>query len=631
MRHAERSNGSETTENARRSYARPAAWVVTLLLLVAAGAALQWWRAVAVHGDYASFWRQLRSLGNIPLLAIEWVLFLSPGAFLLLLFRRWRVAPANWVMACITLSALTGYAAFWVYFLDYRLGRCFSVAVALAGIWGLLWRWRAPARSRDSLRALLAEPDVRLPLTLMFLAALFYVAFLLFFDFPCDWVTLTQRRFLPGSFGHDSRLPMVFAQMLFHGDYLRAPVFLDWHNSDRPPLQAGIELLQRPFGGFFELFTYQILGTICQCVWVPAVWALCRAMSVSARRTGLVVLFCMLSGFFLFNSVYVWPKLLAGGLVVWAMAILLQPLRQGTKPTPGAAAMAGLAAGLGYLAHGGAAFTLIALAVLFVAPPYFIGIRQALSACAVFAVLLLPWTLYQRYYDPPGNRLLKWHIAGVVAIDARTTWQALSDQYSRLSAGQTLINKGDNVLRLFPGGGAFKSFDNWRVAEYYLVVPAVGVLNFAWLLFGATWVFRRWTAKDADRGAARLVLCAALLAILDWVLLMFGGESAGDLTVVHQGSYATVILLYVGLGVLVLTLPRPAAMFVLLVQAADFLVFWALTTPSTVPIEDRLRFMNLPMIVTSILAFAAIVAIAFSEGTMLSRQAPHPHGCEGNQ
>ena len=320
----------------------------------------------------------------------------------------------------------------------------------------------------------------------MFFAALFYSAFLWYFDFPINLSTLTNNRFSAGPSAHDNNLPLGSAEPLFVGHDPRALFrqFSDWRSSDRPPLQAGITLLQRPFIGFLGLFSeYQILGTICQCVWVPAVWALCRSLAISVRRTGLVVLFCTCSGFFLINSVYVWPKLLAGGLVVWAMAILVQPLREGTKPTPGIAAMAGLAAGLGYLAHGSVAFTLIALAALFMLPRYFIGIRQALTGCAIFAAILLPWSLYQKYYDPPGNRLLKWHIAGVVAIDSRSTWQALKDQYAALSATQILVNKVDNVLGLFSASDAVVSIDNWRLAEYYHVVPALGALNVAWLLF----------------------------------------------------------------------------------------------------------------------------------------------------
>ncbi len=271
--------------------------------------------------------------------------------------------------------------------------------------------------------------------------------------------------------------------------------------------------------------------------------------------------------------------------------------------------MAALAAALGYLAHGGVAFTLFALVVFLLLPRYFVGVRQALLGCAVFAAVCLPWSLYQKYYDPPANRLLKWHLAGVIDIDSRTTWQTLKDQYGSLSMRQIAANKLENVVRMLPSQAAFQNLQNWREAEFYLIVPAIGALNVAWLAFIAALVSRRWTAGDANRRDARSILCVALLGILIWVLLLFGGNSTGVNTTVHQNSYATMILIYVGLSMLALTLHRAAIIIVFFLQTVDFVVTWLVTTPSTVPWQERLRYANIPMITTSLVALAAIVAV----------------------
>jgi hypothetical protein len=87
MRHA-KPNEAVPTESSQRSNASRVAWIASLLTIVAVGAGLEWWRAVAVHGPYASLWQQLRSLLIVPLLAIEWVLFLSAGAF----WQRWGLS-----------------------------------------------------------------------------------------------------------------------------------------------------------------------------------------------------------------------------------------------------------------------------------------------------------------------------------------------------------------------------------------------------------------------------------------------------------------------------------------------------------------------------------------------------------
>jgi len=67
----------------------------------------------------------------------------------------------------------------------------------------------------------------------------------------------------------------------------------------------------------------------------------------------------------------------------------------------------------------------------------------------------------------------------------------------------------------------------------------------------------------------------ALAAILTWVVLMFGPGS----TVVHQGSYTTVLLLFVSLSAWLATLPGLWPYVILTLQAA--LLAWGrvLTSP----------------------------------------------------
>jgi hypothetical protein len=68
----------------------------------------------------------------------------------------------------------------------------------------------------------------------------------------------------------------------------------------------------------------------------------------------------------------------------------------------------------------------------------------------------------------------------------------------------------------------------------------------------------------------------ALAAILTWVVLMFGPGS----TVVHQGSYATVLLLFVSLSAWLATLPGLWPYAILTLQAALFAWGWVLTSPA---------------------------------------------------
>jgi len=147
-RKAQRSSPPSRGALVRRSSVVPILCVCATLVIVAVSAVL-WGHEVPELEQRGGVWRQLGSLVNVLILAVEFVLFLSPGSLLLLLFRNRRVPPVHILMACITVSALIGYAAFWAYFLDHRFGSCLSIVVALAGLVGLVWRWRAPSSSCD--------------------------------------------------------------------------------------------------------------------------------------------------------------------------------------------------------------------------------------------------------------------------------------------------------------------------------------------------------------------------------------------------------------------------------------------------------------------------------------------------
>ena len=71
------------------------------------------------------------------------------------------------------------------------------------------------------------------------------------------------------------------------------------------------------------------------------------------------------------------------------------------------------------------------------------------ASVASFVLLTIPWSGYQHYVDPPGNRLLKWHLAGVVGIDPRGVGETLRDSYSQLKPCLQLVDKLGNLQALF--------------------------------------------------------------------------------------------------------------------------------------------------------------------------------------
>jgi hypothetical protein len=364
--------------------------------------------------------------------------FLLPGLLGAAALSRRGVVPETAVaLTAVALSSALGYAVFWAYLAGPGAGRVASLAGTAAA---------AVALSRPGARRLLARtvrsPAVAVPLGLLFVVALFYNA-ILFAHASSTPVELRARTHLMRNDGLpiDNDLPRLLAARLAEGRDPR-PIYPEWQSSDRPPLQTGAVLLQRPFASALgiEALHYQLLATALQCSWVAAVWALGAAFRFRPAGTALALAAATFSGFFFVNSLYVWPKLYAGALALLALVLLV-----GRRPSPATAAVAALGAALGLLAHAGVVFTLVPVAAFVVARRTRPPLVPALAGAAVVVVLMAPWWAYTRFYDPPGDRLTKRHLAGVLQADGRPLSAALADAYSRSEPSELVRNKWENL------------------------------------------------------------------------------------------------------------------------------------------------------------------------------------------
>jgi hypothetical protein len=494
---------------------------------------------------------------------IHYYSFVIPGVALAsLLVPRFQLDHSCVTLFSIVFSALLGYTVFWVYFVWPIAGKALSAGIMLCAVCvPFLF-----GRLESSVRRALCSAEVLAPLALMFAVGLFYLTALYAVSLQIAPERQVMFRF-PNLFvpAPDTILPLDFANKVYHGadprDLVPSTTGPLWRSSDRPPLQTGLVLVQRPLIAWTSLplgLSYQALGTILQCSWVPAVWALCRKAGLDGRRVALVFPWLIFSGFFFLNSVYLWPKLLGGAIMAAAVVLLL--LRDRTVPCSWrTAALAGTAAALAALAHSGVFFTLLALGLLLLVPALFPGIRALVAAGAACLFLLAPWGAYQRFYDPPGNRLAKMHLAGVETIDGRSVGKALLDQYRRLSPGEVLENKWGNTVMLI-GRPVVTPVDcsmtmlmcRWRKQEFFYVFKALGILNFGWVGLACALCGWLWSAGPVALRSVGAILVLGAVGLLVWVVLMFGPGT----TLIHQGSYATMLLLFTGLAMAVATLPR---------------------------------------------------------------------------
>jgi hypothetical protein len=535
-----------------------------------------------------ALYAQLLPLQVVPLYLISLFLFIGPGLLVAArLARRGYCAKPLVVIVAITISAAFGYLTFWLYFVGPIPGLVASVSILLVTLaaYARTW-WRGDSLVWRSL-------ELRLPILAMTLIGLFDLSLTYAFDLPTgpEGEVQARMRYMDWLLPCDNLLPLFLAQHLEEGtDPRRLPG--GWQSSDRPPLQTGLFLLQWPMSRFLPFATtlhYSVAGVAFQTSWVAALWGLLRLARMPRRRVLSVLGFLSFTGFTLVNTSYAWPKMLAGALTILPVTLVLAMTRQARVPVPRSAGAILIcsAAALALLAHGGAAFTLLPLGVFILWPRHWPGLARLLLGAAIIALFLLPWQAYQEYYDPPGDRLLRAHLANA-GPDSRSLLEAISDAY-RWNASTIAWHKWQNVRVLFVErtdvlfgapwipSAPFRLFDfaAWRRREFHNVFPAIAFLNAGWLVVLAYSLgFRKLNDPPLAFAAQRLVpFC--LLALVFWILAMFGPGT----TIIHHGSYGTFLLLFTILATGLTALHPWLCHSILVAQVAWFFLVWIITSP----------------------------------------------------
>jgi len=444
--------------------------------------------------------------------------------------------------------------------------------VGLAGYGTFLLAWLAPHLVLNSARVGLVAAIASLVLlrawrmamratSLLLVAAGALTATLAFFLLrasPGDPFHEASGRFSAQMLPSDNLIPSLLATYLMEGrddEYLLG----DWLPSDRPPLQAGLILIVRSAAPVLRLLPAADPGVVdfgssvvVQLLWVPAAAALLAALGFKKHAAIAAIAVASLVPVMFVNTIFTWPKMLAGAFTIAAIAILVNAIRGRELPLLSVIIAATLTA-LGVLSHGGAAFVLpvivgLAGVVLSRMRMRSFAVSASVSAAAV-AALYLPWLWFQRFVHPPGDRLLKWHLAGVIPIDDRSFVDALVTQYRDLDPIEWLSGRAENFavafdFRLLGGLDIWDAgWQGRRIAyDFYSTLPGLGVGTVA---LAALLVLALYSAlrrrPDAETKWAALICAAMLACIAIWATVMFIPGSA----VVHQGSQTWMIVLLI--------------------------------------------------------------------------------------
>lgn len=360
----------------------------------------------------------------------------------------------------------------------------------------------------------------------------------------------------------DNELPFMFASYLYAGE-VPSPMLEDWLGSDRPPLQSGYFLLTKPWLVSNEV-AYQMAGTSAQMLILPAAWSLAKQFNLKRTEQYCISAILLSTPLVLINGIYVWPKLLAAAFLVCAAAIHFTPLYKTHHKSIFPGAFVGCLSACAVLSHGAAAFTIVGFGFVALVSGRIGSLKYTSAAIIAAVVLYSPWIAYQKFIDPPGDRLMKWHLAGVIdANDERSAIEAITDEYSQF----TLTELGSRQLTKmrFSLEKSFELYspstkpEETRKAMFFHMVPAMGYLGILALVAA---IIGLWTPTT------RLFTGSVVASYASWILFSF---KTG--VVVHESSYFT----YIGaLLILCLVLNRwPKALYIAaLAQLICALVFF---------------------------------------------------------
>ena len=529
-------------------------------------------------------------------------LFLLPGfAGAMILGSRREGAPVYQVMLIIATSAALGYASIWIFFANRPAGKAFTFLIYGLALFSI---------TRNVLRPGLNRRIVA-PFLFVLLAGICYLSlFYLFGDPKHHKAGLAGARFFEEGQPGDNIIPLLFAERIYNHEPPRPFCCGDWLSSDRPPLQAGIFLLEQPLRLMGVGTHYQLLATALQCLWVCGVWCLLTVLGASERRIRQVMVILVCSGFSFYNSVYAWPKLLAAACMLFVFSIALDIIRAHRPATGFQVGLATLCLSLALMAHPGSSFSLPVLGLAFLRDWHLFSLRQTGLALSIMLAFYLPWSAYQNLVDPPGNRLLKMHLAGVYSPDSRSTWRTIADAYGghswreianfKLSNAVTLL--GDNPLAVFvPKTFHRSAIVSSRRAQREWIWNDVGPLNAGWL--GAIWLLFERRKRAPAVPCCGWLLAASIFNLIVWSMALFGPNVAR----IAHSSYADVILLGIGLCGCLLALPAAFALVVFALELWNLLVVWALFPPlASFPPGTALE---MPFLLFGILALGILIWI----------------------
>jgi hypothetical protein len=487
--------------------------------------------------------------------------------------------PSNYVgMAGFTLVGAVGVGAFVAFHFSSFAGTAFSwiaVGVPIAAL--MLAGFRNPKRL-----SFLANKFAPAGLGWLY-ASVAYGAYATAID-NGGGIWNINAIFSPVTWLTDNSLPILFAEGLYNDVPRQTITFGPWLASDRTPLLAALLLIFRstvfPFISLgadtdFVTLLYQNAAVTLLASWTAVFYlALSR---FGAIRAGSIVWLAFVTPYFLFDTIYIWPKLLGATYTFCAFWILHRMSLR--KRLPGDLTIVATCASLACLCHASMALSLVPLALFFSPTILRAGARHIAVATFLAFLCMAPWIWWQTYIQPHGNALLRSALGNDFGFDKRETpiIDSIRSAYADLTITTWLTNKVHSAIILLGLHVDEKIFVPARegilhgrlginrILDFFQSGRFIGGGSVGLILFALTSPFR------TDRAVDRLIWGAALSGIagliLTTLITLYAAVPANE-------PFGSLTLIFFAGALAIATARRIVGLAILACMTAYSLVVW---------------------------------------------------------
>jgi hypothetical protein len=244
---------------------------------------------------------------------------------------------------------------------------------------------------------------------------------------------------------------------------------------------------------------------------------------------------------------------------------------------------------------------------------------------ASFVLTFLPWMLYQRLIDPPGDALVKRHVAGRKdSIPDQSALKVIIDAHLQTPAETLIFNRWSNVEKLFGpdplapirpfqagviqmaghSATARQLSRKYRAETFFHFSRTISICALGAMLFIAS-IFQSTRPPDRER----LLYGIWFMGVAFWCVVLFGP----GITVNHAGALALNLTAYAACFLTLWrwspTLASIVAAFVAAEQFLGFAVLPHLVQASTV-VQPVDRWSDpLPAVACTVIAIASILLV----------------------